>query len=170
MTTHPRKLTLAALAAAFALTGSIAWAGEKIDFRDAPEAVRQTVDREIDRSVNRLEIKSLDGQTAYEAEYEIDDVDRAIWIGEDGTLLARAVEIRRSELPQAVREAVLARYPGADIEDVDRLTLVPASGDATQTPDVRYDVEIEIKQNGREIERDLMITANGTILSDELDD
>ncbi|MEM6756128.1 MAG: hypothetical protein AAF586_03100 [Planctomycetota bacterium] len=163
----PAALALIALLGTLAMP---AVAGEKVPFADAPEAVRQTVEREVGRAVRTLELETFDGQTAYEAEYEVDDVDRGLWVAEDGAVLARSVEIRVRELPKAVVDAVLAKYPGAELEEAERIEMASPAGTATQPAEVRYEVEIEIERNGRDIERELIVTADGDILSDELDD
>ncbi len=90
------------------------------------------------------------GMTVYEAEE--DDVE--VEVGENGEVLEIETEIANSQLPEAVRQAIMQQYDGAKIKEAVKIQIMA------------YEVEIKVGDNTHE----LMYFGNGQQLSGEDDD
>ena len=75
--------------------------------------------------------------------------DHEVWIAQDGKILRHSEDIKSSDLPRPVREAIKTSYKGFRIDDADRVT---------KNNEITYRVELE---RGNE-EHSLEFRPNGT--------
>jgi len=57
----------------------------------------------------------------YEVDFEIKDVDHSALFNANGELLMSKMDIRRSELPEALSEKIVQDYPDYRIDDVEKV-------------------------------------------------
>ncbi len=88
----------------------------------------------------------------YEAEFRLDGFKYDVHLTAEGKIVRVKEEIALSTLPEVVRSAAVARIPGAQIKDADKIT----EGDL-----IRYEVEV-IDNTGEDT--DLDISAEGKVL------
>lgn len=91
------------------------------------------------------------GADIYEVEFEIAYRDYDAYYDRQGVLLMYVTELMLSELPEAVKNAVSARYYGYRIEDIDRINI---------GTDIFYRIELE---NGN-IELTVSLKPDGTLI------
>ncbi|MBN1476087.1 hypothetical protein JXA47_04985 [Candidatus Sumerlaeota bacterium] len=114
--------------------------GDRLSSFDAPQAVIDAI-REIagDNEITSVGREREDGATLYEAEYFEGDLKRSIKVTEEGALVELEIGVAAEDLPQAVRDAVLARMPSAEI----------TGGEFVHT--THHTVQLTVDGHGREI-------------------
>ncbi|HEY3964897.1 MAG TPA: hypothetical protein VGM05_10140 [Planctomycetaceae bacterium] len=136
-----------------------------IKFADAPAAVQKTMKREASGAeIKHVEKETEDGKTTYETEVKIDGQDYTIKVAADGTLLEKELEdeddevpVKFADAPAAVQKTLQREAAGANIEKVDKLFR-----------EGRTLYEADAKIDGKNYE--IIVTAEGLLLSKELDD
>lgn len=88
---------------------------------------------EISNNVYKASFTSISGVKSSNDDSDDDDRCEA-WYSDDGRRLQSKDDIRTSDLPQAVKDAIIAKYPGYHIDDAD----IVRRGD-----DVFYEIEVE---------------------------
>jgi hypothetical protein len=89
----------------------------------------------------------------YNVDFEIANVDYEAWYDQNGVRLAYAYDISRPALPQVVKDAAAAKYPGYRIDDTERIYVgeIPA-----------YSLEMESGKS----EIDAIFTDNGSFMAE----
>ena len=172
------KLTLWLMTMGLALT---AHGQERVDVRDLPAEVQQTIEsRRDDGMVKQVTRRSLDGRTVYDVEIEKNNaLNPRLRIAEDGTVLRGAAagagstidgaplvtdefggvivpmepRLKLPDLPDAVRQTARAEAKGREIVDIDRETW---KGQAVY--------EIEFKERG--LNSRVYISDDGKVVRD----
>ena len=108
--------------------------------------------------VKEFEKETWDGKIVFAIEFKENGIESEYVFSPDGTLLASGEEIKPSELPPAVAEAISKAHPQAKIKEAKR-KLLP---DGTVS---RF--EVELKEGRKEFE--LEIDPTGNILNTESD-
>jgi uncharacterized membrane protein YkoI len=152
-------LSVLATAAALTLVGCASEPShyhDKIELSAAPQPVQAAVKQAVGAGkLEKLTVESEDGQLAYEAEIEGDnDHDRTLKFSPTGQLLEEETEIDLKDAPAPVVDALKAKYPNAEIEDIE---LVKESGQTA------YEAKVEKGDMKHEVKLD----PSGKILEDE---
>ncbi|MDR0745208.1 MAG: PepSY-like domain-containing protein [Mediterranea sp.] len=92
----------------------------------------------------------------YEVEFDVRLRDCKAYYDATGNLLMTIEETYRSELPAIVKNAAEAKYPKYHFEDINKIR---------RGTEVFYEVEMEL----RDMEVELLIQPNGTILNERID-
>lgn len=90
----------------------------------------------------------------FKVEFEINNMDHDVWYDAQGNVVKSEMEISEGELPSVVASAIKSKY--ADYK-IDSIEVREENGTKT------YEVEIE---KGWTNERNLIVDASGTIISD----
>ncbi len=138
---------------------------EKIKFDDCPAAVQKTLKREASGAEIKHVVKETEeGKTTYEAEVKIDGQEYTIKVAADGTLLEKELEeedeevsVKFADAPAAVQKTLQREAAGTKIEKLDKLVR-----------EGRTLYEADAKLDGKNYE--IIVTAEGLLLSKELDD
>ncbi len=132
-------------------------AEKRVSLDDVPPAVRATILREASgRKVCKVEAKVKDGQSVYEAEWLVGDVEFEVKVQPDGQVLARERSVPLHQVPAVIRKAILRGAGGCEIKEVEVIT----SGNV-----VTYEAEWVV--DGDEVE--ITVAADGTLLPGETD-
>lgn len=148
--------TLAALGMAIAFSlAATADEDKELSPKDVPQAVRDAFQK-AHPGVSGVEYstETLEGQAAYEVEYKDRGQEiEAIYSG-DGVLLATEEEIKTSELPPVVVNAIKKEHPHATLKEAEKIL----------RPDgALRGYEVEIAEGRKHLE--LELDPNGTILT-----
>jgi uncharacterized membrane protein YkoI len=113
-----------------------------------------------DYNIDESEEETLcDGTLAYEVELENNDNDEVeLTFNTEGTFLYSEEEIKRSDLPQAVKDNIDTAYSGFNIKEAEELAL--------NDGDIQY--EVELKDGGNKLE--VLFAQDGTVLCEAEDD
>jgi hypothetical protein len=132
---------------------------EDVEMSDLPQAVRQTIQRELKgMEIDDLERDKDDGKIVYELEAENNDREIRLKIAQDGTLLEKEEQLDDNDLPEVILAVVKKCIGDIDIDDVEKRY---RHGRKTY-----YKVEGE----NDKFEVDLEIAEDGTILCKEIDE
>jgi len=127
--------------------------------QEVPFAVLEAFNKAYPEAVNaKFEEESKNGETLYEVELIDQGVDIEASYLADGTLIQIEQEIQLEELPEAVTEAIMEAYPDAILIEAEKI--MAADGSVRS-----YEVEIE----DDDVELELHLDPNGTILDSELE-
>lgn len=154
------RASLGMVAAAVLVLAGVAvpaWADdEAVPVRELPRAVRRAVEKKFPGAeIERAERETDDGKTVFEVTLEAeDDQDIDVELTPDGKILEIEREISVSKLPEAVRETLSKRYPGAKVRKVEAIS----RGDGE---DERYEVLLSAE---------VVLTAKGKVVKDEDED
>jgi hypothetical protein len=130
----------------------------RIKFAEAPPAVQAAVLGLLaGADFENLLRETDEGETVFELEWEAEGTAHSAKINLAGEVIELEVEIDPATLPQPVIDAVFDRYPQAQITEAETLQL-------PNTP-LRFEVEVE----NAGLVRELVITPEGEILSDEIE-
>lgn len=128
---------------------------EKISPDELPSAVRKAVKKKFAEAKVRGASKEVeDGRTVYEVELTVEGHAVDVTLSARGKILEVEKEIPASRLPEAVREAVAAKYPGAKIQKAEAIT-------RGEDGPVRYEVVIK---------GEVVLTARGKFVEADEDD
>lgn len=158
---HSRALFLALISAtAFALTGCSSEPEsykDRIELSAAPAQVQAAVKQAVGTGkLEHLVMESEDGKVFYEAKIEGEgDHDRTLKFTATGQLVEEETEIELKDAPAAVREAIQAKYPNAEIEELEHVQETPGG--------VYFEAEIKTA----DMKRELKLDPAGKILEDE---
>lgn len=92
----------------------------------------------------------------YEVEFEIGYTDYKCYYTTDGDLLMYAFNINVLDIPAVVKNATIAKYPDYDFDDIKEIH---------RGTEVLFDIELK----HRNIEVEMLILENGTILNEKFD-
>jgi hypothetical protein len=133
---------------------------EKLTADKIPQKVMKTIkDRFPDAKITSAEKETAEGTVVYDIElthkgrkYEMD-------IKEDGTLIEIEKQVDEKDLPEAVKKALAAKYPKAELDDIMEVNKVK---DKKETPD-HYEIvlvtadkkklEVTVSLDGKSIKR-----------------
>ncbi|MHC4212032.1 MAG: PepSY-like domain-containing protein [Planctomycetota bacterium] len=138
------------------LTGTSILVGDDVSLSQVPQAVRQTIERELKGiEIDDLERDRDDGKIVYEVDTDGGN-DLKLKIAEDGTLLEREEELDDDDLPAAVLDAVKKSVGDIDIDDVEkryrhgRKTYYKIDGEND-----KLEVELEIAEDGTILDKEI---------------
>ena len=132
--------------------------GVRIRLEEAPAAVQAAVLDLLEGNDFRNLLRETDeGATVFELEWDAPGPHSAK-IDLAGNVIELEVEIDPANLPAAVTEAIFERYPEGEITEAETL----------QLPGQPMAYEVEVENAG--LVRELVITAEGEILADEVED
>jgi hypothetical protein len=147
--------------------------GAELKLSDCPVAVQKTLQREANGAeINEVEKEIEDEKTIYEASVTIDEKEYEITVGEDGTLIEKALEkeddedddekgeeseVKLADCPVAVQKTLKRESNCADIEEVDK-----------ETKDGKAIYEVDVKIDGKNYE--IRVTEDGILISKALDE
>jgi hypothetical protein len=175
---------------------------KKISVSECPKAVQKTLNKELgDGKLIDVDVRENNGVAIYESEVWFGEREYDLVIREDGTLLNKRLEndgnhedsdeeddndergddedgdednsekevetsVRLADLPRAVRRTLKREARGGQIEEIE----MEVEGDR-----IVFEAEVEYETKDREIEYEIQIAADGTLLSkilevDESDD
>ena len=127
--------------------------------QEVPFAVLEAFKKAYPEAVNvKFEEEVNNGEPVYEVEFIDQGVDIEASYLADGTLIQIEQEIQLEELPGAVTEAIMEAYPDAILIEAEKI--MAADGSVRS-----YEVEIE----DDDVELELHLDPNGTILDSELE-
>lgn len=94
----------------------------------------------------------------YEAEFKMDKAEMSATFEEDGTWVETETKMKKSDLPNVVKEAIALEFEEYKIESVEKL----------ETPDypVAYEVSLENEEEGAELE--VVLSPEGEILTQKI--
>ena len=132
---------------------------ERIAVDALPPAVTKTVKEKFPKAgIAGASKETEDGKTTYEVELLEDKKEIDVSVDADGKILEVERMIAVADLPAAVRDAVKAKYPKAEIEEAEEVTKAETKS---------YEVIVEVEDDK---ERELSIDPAGKILKDEAED
>ncbi len=104
-------------------SGSLAYAEKKIGRESVPEQVQAAFQKAYPQAVIRgYEQDVQNGQPVYEIESKEGHIRRDVIYSGTGQVLEVEEVVKKSQLPQAVIETILAQFPKADISRVEKIT------------------------------------------------
>lgn len=123
---------------------------EKIPVKELPKAVQKAAKAkfrgaEIVGAAKEIE----DGKTTYEVMFKLNGRSIDVAMSPEGKILEVEKEIDHSDLPEAVKKTIAAKYPGAKIEKVEQVTKGedgPASYEVSIISEVVLDAKGKIKE------------------------
>jgi uncharacterized membrane protein YkoI len=156
------------------LAGTAAWAtGADLKLSDCPVAVQKTFQREANGAeINEISKDTEDEKTTYEASVTIDEKEYEITVGEDGTLIEKALEekdddnddkegevteVKLVDCPATVQKTLKREANGADIDVVDK-----------ETKNGKAIYEVDVKIDGKNYE--IRVAEDGLLISKALDE
>lgn len=117
-----------------------------------PEAARKSIQAIVGANAIGAVTKETEGGAAvYEVEYKVEGVSHEAEVAASGEVVETERTIDAAELPEAVRKAVEAKYPGAKLRETNAVQLS------------FYEIEVETEKGVREIK----LLATGAKLEDE---
>jgi uncharacterized membrane protein YkoI len=128
---------------------------EKMSLDKAPPPVQTSVQRLAgNNKVHSFTREIENGQTVYEAEWDQDGAEHSAVVNGSGDVMEEETEIKTSDLPPAVKDAVMKKYPNGHLGEAGSLREGGRSG---------YEVEVK---TGAE-KHELKVSPTGEILSDK---
>ncbi len=129
---------------------------------DVPEAVLKAFETSYPKAVaTEYSKKTADGQTRYEIETRVGELEKDFVYLTDGTLFQIDEDMTVKSLPAAVVEAVKKAYPDGEIDEADKIT---------KGANIEFEVMVEVGDTDYE----LLFSPDGKILTsasvDEDDD
>ena len=124
---------------------------EPIDFDHIPEAVLEAFTANLPSpETATYTLTTEDGRSVYEGEIEVDGMEQALRVDSDGVVIEAERDVAPEDLPEAVRQAILAEHASAEITDASEVR----RGDA-----VGYEVDMMISG----VEHEMQVTADGQV-------
>jgi uncharacterized membrane protein YkoI len=137
---------------------------EKIAIDKLPKAVIEAVKKRFpDAKLESAEKETEGGKIVYEVELEQKDEELEVELTADGTILEIEQEISVKDVPKAVHDALMAKYPKSEFEKAEKVTKVK---DGKDQPAV-YEVEVETADDK---EYEVTVSAEGKIIEVEEED
>lgn len=94
---------------------------QKIDFKEAPKAVRKTLKREAgDAKIKSVDKEKLNGKTVFEADVKIDDHNYEIVVSEEGLLLSKKLDDEEADKKGTDKKEVKAKDSKDEHEDKEK--------------------------------------------------
>ena len=147
--------------------------GADLKLSDCPVAVQKTFQREANGAkINEISKDTEDEKTTYEASVTIDEKEYEITVGEDGTLIEKALEekdddnddkegevteVKLADCPATVQKTLKREANGADIDVVDK-----------ETKNGKAIYEVDVKIDGKNYES--RVAEDGLLISKALDE
>lgn len=138
--------------------GKIVSIEKEVDPKDLPAKVAATIQAKFPGAVIELAEEVIDveeNETTYDLRLKLKGKEIEATVEPDGELKSYHKDVDPKDLPKAVTEAILAKYPKAEIEE--------AAEVMEEDEGVAYEVSVEVG----ETDRKLTLDAKGTILEDE---
>jgi len=133
-------------------------AGKRVALKDVAQAVSATILKEAaGHKVLKVEAKTKGGQSVYEAEWLVGDVEFEVKVAPDGRVLARERSVTLDRVPTAVRKAIRKEAGDYEVKEVEEIT----AGNV-----VTYEAEWVV--DGDEVE--ITVAADGNLLATDEDD
>jgi uncharacterized membrane protein YkoI len=129
---------------------------EDVELSELPQAVRQTVERELKgKQIDELERDEDDGKIVYEVQTEGDN-ELKLKIAEDGTLLEKEEELDDDDLPEAIMNVVKKAFGDIDIDDVEkRYQLGRKPYYKVEGDNDKFEAELEIAEDGTILKKEI---------------
>ena len=150
---------LAAVAAGLGLTAACS-AESSIMLADAPPAVREAITKAAGKAVEKIDKEEEGGKTTYEADFEMKGMKSSVKVDEAGTVVERETAVKKKELPKAVRAALKAKYPKAQIKEAEK---VEAKGETY------FELHVTADKKSEAV-REVKVSTDGKITADEAAD
>jgi uncharacterized membrane protein YkoI len=139
------------LAAVAAAAGLLRASERRVQMKDLPPAVRQTVlEKTKGLTILKVEEEVTNGQTFYEVETEVNGESRDIKIDSSGAVVEMEQEIALDAVPEAARTAIEREAGDATIERVESVT-----------DDGVTVYEVTLKKDGKKSE--IVVTSEGKL-------
>jgi len=120
---------------------------------DLPQAVLKAFEKSYPQAeATEYGKKIVNGQTRYEIETKVGEVEKDFVYLPDGTLLQIEEDMPVKSLPEVIVKSVKKAYPEGEIDEADKIT----RGDK-----IEYEIVVEVD----EIDYELLISSDGKILS-----
>ena len=148
---------LAAVVAGLGLTAACSAAETSVKLADAPAAVRDAITAAAGKPVDMIDKEQDNGKTYYEADYEMKGTKCSVKVDEAGTVVERETAVTKKELPKAVRAALKAKYPKAQIKEAEK---VEANGETY------FELHVTADKKSEEV-REVKVSTDGKITADE---
>ncbi|MGI8905581.1 MAG: PepSY domain-containing protein [Candidatus Sumerlaeaceae bacterium] len=128
----------------------------RIEPGQAPAAVQAALQKYVKENATSVTLsrEKEHGVEAFEVEYLLEDIDHSLKFTAGGDLLEEESKVASEALPADVTNAVLKKFPGAQIKQAEAVT-------------VRF-YEIDIIVNGKK--QEVKVSPAGTLQSDDDDD
>jgi uncharacterized membrane protein YkoI len=96
---------------------------EKVALKDVPKAVLKAVKDKFPKAkVTGAEKEKEDGKTVFEIQIKEGDQKIEVVVTPEGKIVAIEKEIKKSDVPRAVAEALEKKYPKASIKKIEEVT------------------------------------------------
>jgi uncharacterized membrane protein YkoI len=154
MKTYQTTLAVVTLAA----FSSLASAGEKdVSAKQVPQAVHEAFQKAYPAAKSpKYSTEITDGKTTYEVEFKDHGKEFEATYSAEGTLIETEEEIKTTELPKAVVDAIEKAHPGAKLKEAEKVL---------KTDGTVSGYEVEIKVGKKELE--LTVDPSGAIVKTE---
>ena len=122
-----------------------------IAMADAPAAVQASIRSAVGNNhLDSLTKETDDGKVVYEANFKANEMKHSVKIAETGEVLEEEMDVQAGDLPSVVREAVMKKYPGAEIA---RAEMAKSKGETN------YEVHVTVGNAKHEV----VVEPNGKI-------
>lgn len=122
--------------------------------REVPEAIVSQFEKEFPKATDVDWEKETN---YYKVDFELKrNMDWEVWYNEDGSVVKKEEEWRKSKLPTAVKETISADFPDYRIGDVTRIT---------EGEEVKFEVELD----SRDADLSVWIDSRGQVLDSRRD-
>ena len=141
-----------------------AWADEKVDLDKVPKAVMDAVKARFpDAEIKGAEKETEEGKLYYEIEILNKKEEIDVELTPDGALSEIEKEIEYKDLPKAVSQALEAKYPKAEFDEVEEVTKVDK-----KTEKLAY-YEVQVKTADKK-HYEVQVDPDGKIVNEEKKD
>lgn len=123
---------------------------QDLNSSDVPGNLKNAVNKDYSEATDVEWEKELDN---YKVEFDLKRQDHEVWYNTSGKVLKKEIEITEAELPQAIRDAITAKYAGHRVDDVEMIW---------QNNITTYEVELE---KGQE-EKHVTFDSNAKVLNE----
>ena len=129
---------------------------EDVKLSDLPQAVRQTIERELKGlEIDDIERDKDDGKIVYEADTKGDN-DVKVKVAEDGTLLEREEQLDDDDLPETILNVIKKSFGELDIDDVEkRYRHGGRTHYKVEGENDKFKVDLEIAEDGTILDKDV---------------
>ncbi|MCB0630132.1 MAG: PepSY-like domain-containing protein [Saprospiraceae bacterium] len=141
------------------LIALIGLAGMSFLLRD-PEVPQVVLDAFAAKFPHVKKVKwEKEADNEYEAEFKQGGHEMSANFDSDGTWLETEVEMKKAELPDAVKKAIQREFSGYDIEEAERV----------ETPDLPLAFEVELENEADNTEVEAVFSADGKLLKKKME-
>jgi hypothetical protein len=124
---------------------------------DVPSNVKKAFEQKVSNAKD-VEWEYDSEDKLWEVEYEIGKAEFTSAFDENGKWVETEIEIKFSELPEAVKATLKADYSDYEVEEVEFV----------ETPEGKfYEVEVELEKDDEEVEFELLFSPDGKVVKKE---